>query len=637
MSSSLIKSLYSEYDFPKIDLLVNNDTLPIAKIIPFVHNIHVFSYLKKNQNRWTQEKKIVQKIFKKYDLSINLTSSDRSVLYSILSGKISISAIESNRKKAWWKKILLTHYYYYDKRKHILLNNLQPLDVLKIKYEKINHEVQVSKEVLLQTQKKLENLNINNFVIFHPSAQYKYKIYPESLRNELLKKLNTLGVKILITGSNNKIDNEIKKQIPNLKNLINLIGKTSLEEYFALSKLSLAYIGMDTLNMHIAASQNKRIFAIFGPTNLKMWSPWSNELHRATNYDQPIQTYSNITIFQGNFHCVACGQAGCNNNHQISECLKTINPQLVFNKVESWVNSKEDKSLSNSQTSSTYHARKFILFIVYGDDDSYYDGAKFSILTLQNWIKSQEKIEIVVLTEKPSKFSDSSLNIIQISNEQIFEWSLGGKYHFRIKNRGLSFVMESLGIVDDDKILFFDTDTYFHESPLPLFNLITSDQAVMYLNEGLIYSKKRFSVYIQNLKNKKIFIDNKSYELTKKSPLWGSLMIGIKGNMRQTIEWSDKLLVKLFDIVPAHTIEEFALSESLLMKYKIVEGKKYVSLYSTSRKKEYARNVLANFFEENSNLNKKEQINIAQNVKIKRPLFVLLKQRFLRLFSNNEE
>ena len=114
-------------------------------------------------------------------------------------------------------------------------------------------------------------------------------------------------------------------------------------------------------------------------------------------------------------------------------------------------------------------------------------------------------------------------------------------------------------------------------------------------------------------------------------------MIGIKGNMRQTIEWSDKLLVKLFDIVPAHTIEEFALSESLLMKYKIVEGKKYVSLYSTSRKKEYARNVLANFFEENSNLNKKEQINIAQNVKIKRPLFVLLKQRFLRLFSNNEE
>ena len=48
--------------------------------------------------------------------------------------------------------------------------------------------------------------------------------------------------------------------------------------YFALSELSLAYIGMDTLNMHIAAAQNKRIFAIFGPTNLTMWSPWSNEL-----------------------------------------------------------------------------------------------------------------------------------------------------------------------------------------------------------------------------------------------------------------------------------------------------------------------------------------------------------------------
>jgi heptosyltransferase-3 len=103
-----------------------------------------------------------------------------------------------------------------------------------------------------------------------------------------------------------------------------------------LSELSLAYIGMDTLNMHIAAAQNKRIFAIFGPTNLTMWSPWSNQLQKSATEDKPTQSYGNITIFQANMPCVACGQAGCDNLHGKSECLDHISPKVVFDEVKNW-------------------------------------------------------------------------------------------------------------------------------------------------------------------------------------------------------------------------------------------------------------------------------------------------------------
>ena len=50
--------------------------------------------------------------------------------------------------------------------------------------------------------------------------------------------------------------------MPVLPNIYDFIGETTLEEYIALSDSAIAYIGMDTLNMHIAASQNKPIFAI---------------------------------------------------------------------------------------------------------------------------------------------------------------------------------------------------------------------------------------------------------------------------------------------------------------------------------------------------------------------------------------
>lgn len=276
--------------------------------------------------------------------------------------------------------------------------------------------------------------------------------------------------------------------------------------------------------------------------------------------------------------------------------------------------------------------RKVILYIVYGDDQAYYDGAKFSFLTFMNWI-GDCKVEIVVLTEKPEEFSSYDINVIKLPKNKKDEWSFNGKYHFRIKNRGLAFVMDKLNLANEDKILFFDTDTYFHKSPIPLFNLIQPNQALFYLNEGLIYERKRFDVYIKHLEGRLIEIEGQEYKLSKESALWGSLMVGIMPNMRPSLEWADLLMKEFFKIVPSHTIEPFSLSEALLKKYKIVEGKKFVSLYSTSRKKEYASNILSKFFDINKSLPIDDQILSAQKLKIKRPLYIVFKQRFLSIYN----
>jgi heptosyltransferase III len=336
LCQSLISALYEHYQPSKIDLLVNDDTLPVARLLSNINFIHTFSYKKKYENRWQQEKNIITSIFRKYDLSINLTASDRSVIYTFFASKNSISAIEKDNKKSWWKKSLLTHHYFFDTTKHILLNNLEPLNYLKIKHTKTLGKLKVSEVAIASVKSKLEKKGIKDFVIFHPSAQYNYKIYPQHLRHKLITQLSNLDIDVLITGSNNQIDTAIKKQLPVLPDVFDLVGETTIEEYLALSKLSLAYIGMDTLNMHIAAIQNKRIFAIFGPTNLIMWSPWSNELKISATKDAPIQTYGNITLFQANMPCVACGNAGCDKQHGKSECLDHISPEVVSKEVKNW-------------------------------------------------------------------------------------------------------------------------------------------------------------------------------------------------------------------------------------------------------------------------------------------------------------
>ena len=335
LSSSLIEQLQENFQPKEIDLLVNDDTVSVAKTLPNIHQIFTFSYQMKHESRWRQEKAIFKKIFRKYDLSINLTASDRSVLYAIFASKNSISAIEKNLKKSWWKRILLNMHYSFDNQKHILLNNLTPLILLGLKPSRIVKAPHTSEKIIESIKHRLSELNISKFLIFHPSAQYEYKVYSEKLRNELFYLLSQSNIKIIITGGGSSIDKDIKQILPAYENIIDWIGETSIEEYIALSKLSFGYIGMDTLNMHIAAAQNKRVFAIFGPTNLLMWSPWSNKLQVSASKNQPIQTYGNITIFQANMNCVACGMAGCNNSGK-SECLKNISPKLIFDEVSNW-------------------------------------------------------------------------------------------------------------------------------------------------------------------------------------------------------------------------------------------------------------------------------------------------------------
>ena len=248
-----------------------------------------------------------------------------------------------------------------------------------------------------------------------------------------------------------------------------------------------------------------------------------------------------------------------------------------------------------------------------------------------NWVLNEDLVEIVILTEKPDEFESYPVTVFPISAQQRNEWSLDGKYHFRIKNRGMAYIMDQLELTEQDKILFLDTDTYFHKSPLPLFDLIQPNQALFYLNEGLIYNRKRFQVYIDHLEGKPIQIDNDVYELSKESAMWGSLMVGIMPNMRPSLDWADKLMQVFIDTVPAHTIEPFSLAESLLRKYKMTEGKKYVSLYSTSRKKEHAMPIINEFLNKCQALPIDKQISIAQKVIIKRSAFKVIKQRILHL------
>lgn len=325
LSSALIRTLFEHYDHPKIDLLVNENTLAVAKSLKHIDKILTFSR--------THRQNIITKIFRKYDLCISLTATDRNILYAALAAKISISAIDSESTKAWWKKILLDKYFTFNDAKHMIYNILKPLSLLGINTKNLNYSPKIDARYVNQTLIKF-GLQKENYLIFHPSAQFNFRTYPIQNINALLEKLVTLNIKIIITGSNDAINQKISSALIKHNNILNLINKTSLQELYALISQCKLHIGMDTLNTHIAASFDKKLIAIYGPNGVTQWSPFNAKLDYAPSTDTPPLTkYGNFTIIQADMPCVPCNQNGCNGLGK-SDCLENIDPKMIFDEVK---------------------------------------------------------------------------------------------------------------------------------------------------------------------------------------------------------------------------------------------------------------------------------------------------------------
>lgn len=277
--------------------------------------------------------------------------------------------------------------------------------------------------------------------------------------------------------------------------------------------------------------------------------------------------------------------------------------------------------------------KNFVLYTVYGEDELYYQGTIISILSLLNQHTSSIQFEIIVVSEKPELFEGLPVTHFKITNEYYNQWSLNGKYHYRIKNRALAFVMDELNIQDNDKILTLDTDTYFSKDISYLFNKINKSQSVMYLNEGPIIGH-RYQDYTDSYVGECIDTESwKHYKISADAIMWGSLMVGLCGSHREHVEEADRMMLALLKIATVRTVEQFSISQALSRHLTIVEGKKDIKHYSHTSRKSIAKESIVAFFVDYKDKTLEERLASQKKLKLTRTFFEFLQQKIKKIFS----
>lgn len=248
------------------------------------------------------------------------------------------------------------------------------------------------------------------------------------------------------------------------------------------------------------------------------------------------------------------------------------------------------------------------MLAAYGDDIFYHYGAVFAALRILGWCRRNEvNPEIWIYTDKPDLFSGYPVYVIHLTPENISDWSLRGRYHFRIKNRVLVDALtrgcSSLLFLDSDMVVTGRTDRDFH--------MLSTGVAIMHGSEGR--AQKTNAAY-RGLRDLRLSMGSTCLQLTGEEPMWRSSVIGVSSAMVEALNHADEIMCQLVGQIDAHTIEQFVLGVALSRATRVHASKTRFIDYSDYFNKAIARERLSLFFKSFGDSSVEAQIAAARRL-----------------------
>lgn len=281
---------------------------------------------------------------KDFDMVVDLTSGDRSAIYSSLS-RARYRVAYDPEKKGFWGKSLFYNYLgkSLGERSHIILQNLHLIKQFGINTEDCSVDIFFSEK----DKQHIDTILFKNGVQYldpimhiHPTSRWLFKCWKDEYMAEIIDYCeSSLGVRTVVTSAPDKNEmDRIKNILGSIRSsTVDLSGGLTLKQLAALSNRAFLFFGVDSAPMHIAAAVGTPVIALFGPSGAFSWGPWYNS--QVTTHLTPyrkkngLQTFGPHTVIQRDWDCIPCGKDGCNGSKN-SECLHDIKVSEVIKEIK---------------------------------------------------------------------------------------------------------------------------------------------------------------------------------------------------------------------------------------------------------------------------------------------------------------
>ncbi|OCR26865.1 hypothetical protein AFK24_01690 [Pseudomonas syringae] len=199
----------------------------------------------------------------------------------------------------------------------------------------------------------------------------------------------------------------------------------------------------------------------------------------------------------------------------------------------------------------TFTSTPQLVYLVFGAP-TYHQEAVFSIASALAGMRKtpDQALDIQVFSDNPKPYENLPVRVRTLDEQTRKAWSAPHGYHFRTKHVALRTVLEEC-----ERALLIDTDTFFHGSPLELFERVKPGTLLcnaFNLRYGMYQESELYTKLAPILKVRGLADDD--------MPLINSGVIGLERQDADLLDQSIALMDELYPLAKgAYTLEEFCL------------------------------------------------------------------------------
>jgi heptosyltransferase-3 len=285
-------------NFPgvEVDALVFAETLPMLVANPDL--THVWA-LPRGRQAGRGLRRVVAFIKlmlgirrRRYDWVLHLNDQWSGAFAAAISGAQVRFGYEVAKRDYWlWRKIFLLRIVPTFVG-HMVEENLDVLKALGLSVDLRDAPCTMafSRQDAALVRQKLDAAGVvGKYVLVHPTSRWFFKCWEDERFAEVISALTGAGWQVVLTAAPDPREMELVdglvRQVNHPK-VISLAGQLSLPALAAAIAGATLFIGVDSVPMHMAAALGVPIVALFGPTHVHIWRPWSDcaEVIHAADY-----------------------------------------------------------------------------------------------------------------------------------------------------------------------------------------------------------------------------------------------------------------------------------------------------------------------------------------------------------------
>lgn len=291
LTTPVVAAIKQRFPACEVDMLVYQETADIIRDNPEI--THIFSvdrtWKKQGVKAQIQHETDLFKQLKarRYDWAFNLSDQWRTAFIAKFCAECSATLAYEKRDNAAWR---FFHDFInpdLDVNHHVIERHLAVLPPLLAREDcgEAKALLTISDEARRGWEEKLrqQGWRGEDYVLVHPGSRWLFKCWEDGKNAAVVQLLLNHGCHVVLTAAPDEVERNMLDEILGRLNIPagvkvwDMGGKLNLRELAAAIDGAQLFFGVDSVPMHIAAALNKPQVALFGPTWVGRWRPYSQQ------------------------------------------------------------------------------------------------------------------------------------------------------------------------------------------------------------------------------------------------------------------------------------------------------------------------------------------------------------------------